>query len=86
MLSGKELKRFRMNRELSIRDVAHYANLSISTISDVENGVLNVTQNNHKKITDGINKAFFAKANGNYPEKAKKKSPAKEVDADDDNK
>jgi transcriptional regulator with XRE-family HTH domain len=55
---------------LTIRDVAKYAELSISTISDIENGKAPINEHNHKCITSGINKAFFEKVQEkNNPEK-----------------
>jgi transcriptional regulator with XRE-family HTH domain len=58
LLSGKELKAFRNRRKLSLRDIAGYANMSISTISEIENGKVKVNEKNHKAITNGINKAY----------------------------
>jgi Transcriptional regulators len=82
MLTGKELKNFRNRRKLTVREVAAHAGLAISTISDIENGKLNVTEGNHKALVNGINKAFFEKVK-QEAEKEKKSSKAqKESSAD----
>jgi transcriptional regulator with XRE-family HTH domain len=61
MLSYRELKAFRERRGLTVREVVEYAGMSVSTYSDTENGKIKLNAENHKKIVDGINKAFFAK-------------------------
>lgn len=63
MLSGKELRDYRELRGLSLREVADYCDVSFQLIGQVENGQKDVTEHNHREITNGINCAYFAKCN-----------------------
>lgn len=66
MLSGKELKDYRQLRNLSLRDIEPYCNVTIQLIQQVETGVKPVTEHNHQEIVNGINRAYFAKCSGTF--------------------
>lgn len=57
----KDLQEFRLNRGLSLREVAANCSVSAQLIGQVENGERKITSYNFKEIIDGINKAFFTK-------------------------
>lgn len=66
MLSRFDLKDYRLQRELSLRDVARYCNVCHELIGQVERGVVSVTKHNHDEIVHGINAASQAKAYGTF--------------------
>lgn len=66
MLSRFDLKDYRLQRELSLRDVARYCNVCHELIGQVERGVVRVTKHNHDEIVKGINAASQAKAYGTF--------------------
>ena len=66
MLSGVDLKEYRLFRYLSLRDVARYCDVSHELIGKVENGEVGVTQYNHDQIVKGINGAVQAIADGTF--------------------
>lgn len=66
MLSRFDLKDYRLQRELSLRDVARYCNVCHELIGQVERGVVRVTKHNHDEIIKGINAASQAKAYGTF--------------------
>lgn len=66
MLSRFDLKDYRLQKELSLRDVARYCNVCHELIGQVERGVVRVTKHNHDEIIKGINTASQAKAYGTY--------------------
>ena len=66
MLSRFDLKDYRLERELSLRDVARYCNVCHELIGQVERGVVRVTKHNHDEIIKGINAASQAKAYGTF--------------------
>lgn len=76
MLSRFDLKDYRLERELSLRDVARYCNVCHELIGQVERGVVRVTKHNHDEIIRGINAASQAKAYGTFEaDKEKEKEP-----------
>ena len=66
MLSRFDLKDYRLQRELSLRDVARYCNVCHELIGQVERGVVSVTKHNHDEIVKGINAASQAKVYGTF--------------------
>lgn len=68
MLSGVDLKEYRLFRNLSLRDVARYCDVSHELIGQVERGEIGVTQYNHDQIVKGINRAVQAIADGTFDE------------------
>ena len=68
MLSGRDLKEYRILSNLSQRDVARYCDVSHDLIGKVERGDLNITEYNHAEITRGINRARQAIADGTFEE------------------
>lgn len=66
MFNGKELKDYRQLRNLSLRDIEPYCDVTIQLIQQVETGVKPVTEHNHQEIVNGINRAYFAKCNGTF--------------------
>lgn len=66
MLSRFDLKDYRLQKELSLRDVARYCNVCHELIGQVERGVVRVTKHNHDEIIKGINAASQAKAYGTF--------------------
>ena len=80
MLSRFDLKDYRLQKELSLRDVARYCNVCHELIGQVERGVVRVTKHNHDEIIKGINTASQAKAYGTYEaDKEKEKMEGKEL-------
>lgn len=78
MLSRFDLKDYRLERELSLRDVARYCNVCHELIGQVERGVVRVTKHNHDEIVRGINAASQAKAYGTFEaDKEKEKTEEK---------
>lgn len=72
MLSRFDLKDYRLQRELSLRDVARYCNVCHELIGQVERGVVRVTKHNHDEIIKGINAASQAKAYSTFEADKKK--------------
>ena len=68
MLSRFDLKDYRLQRELSLRDVARYCNVSHELIGQVERGEIGVTKYNHDQIIKGINRASQAMIDGTFDE------------------
>lgn len=66
MLSGVDLKEYRLFRNLSLRDVARYCDVSHELIGKVESGEVGVTQYNHDQIVQGINRASQAIVDGTF--------------------
>lgn len=66
MLSRFDLKDYRLQKELSLRDVARYCNVCHELIGQVERGVVRVTKHNHDEIIKGINAASQAKVYGTF--------------------
>lgn len=82
MLSRFDLKDYRLERELSLRDVARYCNVCHELIGQVERGVVRVTKHNHDEIIRGINAASQAKAYGTFEaDKEKEKTEKIEENA-----
>lgn len=86
MLSAKELKDYRLLRNLSLRDVARYCNVSAQMIGSVERYEYTLTESTYREIVKGINTAYQAMINGTFDkdkaqerEEAKKKQVAKTV-------
>ncbi len=80
MLSRFDLKDYRLQKELSLRDVARYCNVCHELIGQVERGVVRVTKHNHDEIIKGINAASQAKAYGTFEaDKEKEKIEEKEL-------
>ena len=78
MLSRFDLKDYRLQRELSLRDVARYCSVCHELIGQVERGVVRVTEHNHNEIIKGINAASQAKAYGTFEaDKEKEKMEGK---------
>lgn len=66
MLSRFDLKEYRLLRNLSLRDVARYCDVSFELIGQVERGEVSVTKYNHEQIIKGINGASQAKVRGTF--------------------
>lgn len=79
MLSRFDLKEYRLLRNLSLRDVARYCDVSFELIGQVERGEVSVTKYNHGQIIKGINRASQAKVQGTFKEdKEKERQEQKE--------
>lgn len=66
MLSAKELKDYRLLRNLSLRDVARYCNVSAQMIGSIERYEYTLTENTYREIVKGINAAYQAMVNGTF--------------------
>jgi len=79
MLSGEQLKDFRTRRNISLRDIEAYAipPITAQMVGMIERGERNVTEENHKSIVTGINRAYFAKTNGTFHREPIQKSKPK---------
>ena len=78
MLNRQELKKYRLLRGLSTRDVAFYCNLSQPMVVMLESGKRKVNKYNHDEYVSGINSAYRAKRLGTF-EKAPRKNRRKEA-------
>lgn len=72
MITGKQLREIREYRELSLRDVAKFCDVSPQLIGQIENGKKYFTDNNYQQIIDAMNLAFAAKQNGTLKTNSKK--------------
>lgn len=78
MLSGRDLKDYRLLKGLSLRDVARYCNTSAQGIGQMETGVINVTEETYRDIVNGINGASQAMVRGTFEsDKAKEREEQK---------
>lgn len=78
MLSGRDLKDYRLLKGLSLRDVARYCNTSAQGIGQMETGVINVTEETYRDIVNGINGASQAVFRGTFEsDKAKEREEEK---------
>ena len=66
MLSTNELKNYASLRDLSLRDIEAYCDLTAGHISQILNGERPLTEDNHRKIANAINAAYAAKLNGTF--------------------
>jgi transcriptional regulator with XRE-family HTH domain len=69
VITGKEFKEIRELKELSLRDVAKFCEVSPQLIGQIEQGKKYFTENNYKQIIDAMNLATVAKANGELEKK-----------------
>lgn len=86
MLSSAKLREYASLRGLSVRDIEAYCELGAGHISNIFNGVRPLTEENHRRIVDGINAAYSAKCNGTF-ERApldKNKNAIKSLEKADD--
>lgn len=79
MLNRFDLKNYRVLRNLTLRDVARYCDITFEAIGQVERGEINVTKHNHDEIVKGINRASQAKVNGTFEEDKLKTEAKKET-------
>lgn len=83
MLSGQDLKDYRLLKGLSLRDVARYCNITAQMIGQAENGVWGLTESTYREIVKGINGASQAIARGTFEiEKAKEREEQREKDGE----
>lgn len=83
MLSGIDLKDYRLLRNLSLRDVARYCDVTAQMIGQVETGVCGLTEDTYREIVKGINGASQAIARGTFAdEKAKELEERKATQAE----
>lgn len=83
MLSGQDLKDYRLLKGLSLRDVARYCNITAQMIGQVENGIWGLTESTYREIVKGINGASQAIARGTFEiEKAKEREEQKAKDGE----
>ena len=66
MLSTNKLKNYALLRDLSLRDIEAYCDLTAGHISQILNGERPLTEENHRKIADAINGAYAAKLDGTF--------------------
>lgn len=66
MLSSAKLREYASLRGLSVRDIEAYCELGAGHISNIFNGVRPLTEENHRRIVNGINAAYSAKCNGTF--------------------
>lgn len=78
MLSAKELKDYRLLRNLSLRDVARYCNVSAQMIGSIERYEYTLTEKTYREIVKGINAAYQAMVNRTFDrDKAQEREAAK---------
>lgn len=64
MITGKEFREIRELKDLSLRDVAKFCDVSPQLIGQIETEQKAFTENNYKQIILAMNLATVAKANG----------------------
>lgn len=64
MISGKEFKEIREYKDLSLRDVALFCNVSAQLIGQIEQGIKRFNNTNYQQIIDALNLAYDAKQKG----------------------
>ncbi len=82
MLNRFDLKNYRVLRNLTLRDVARYCDITFEAIGQVERGEINVTKHNHDEIVKGINRASQAKVNGTFEEDKEKQCQEEKLKAE----
>lgn len=66
MLSALDLKEYRLLKNLSLRDVARYCDVSAQMIGQAETGVCGLTESTYREIVKGINAASQSMARGEF--------------------
>lgn len=61
MITSEQIREIREFKELSLRDVAKYCDVSAQLIGQIENGKKSLTESNYKEIIKGINLAYAEK-------------------------
>ena len=69
MITGKEFREIRELKDLSLRDVAKFCDISPQLIGQIETEQKAFTENNYKQIILAMNLATVAKANGELDKK-----------------
>jgi len=64
VITGKEFREIRELKDLSLRDIAKFCDVSPQLIGQIEQDKKHFTENNYKQIIDAMNLATVAKANG----------------------
>lgn len=75
---GKQIRRFRLERGLTIEELAFQAQLHPSYLGDIERGTRNPSLLNLKKIAESLNKPLGTLFNGsraNAPSATREKQP-----------
>lgn len=62
---GKQLKQRRVNLGMELQDVQDYTGITISALSNIENGKANPTVKTLEKITDVLGLEITTKIKGN---------------------
>ena len=73
MITGKQLREIREYRELSLRDLAKFCDVSPQLIGQIEQGKKYFTENNYQQIIKALNVAFVEKQAGRLIKKNQKK-------------
>jgi len=73
MITGKQLREIREYRELSLRDLAKYCDVSPQLIGQIEQGKRSFTENTYGQIIKALNVAFAEKKAGRLIKKNQKK-------------
>lgn len=64
MITPEQIREIREFKELSLRDVAKYCDVSAQLIGQIENCQRNLTEQNYSEIIKGINLAYAALQSG----------------------
>lgn len=72
MITGKQLREIREYRELSLRDLAKYCDVSPQLIGQIEQGKRSFTENTYGQIIKALNVAFAEKKAGRLIKKNQK--------------
>jgi transcriptional regulator with XRE-family HTH domain len=72
MITGKQLREIREYRELSLRDLAKFCDVSPQLIGQIEQGKKYFTENNYGQIIKALNVAFAEKQAGRLIKKNQK--------------
>lgn len=69
LITGQEFREIRELKELSLRDLAKFCDVSPQFIGQIEQGKKHFTKSNYKQIIDAMNLATVAKARGELEKK-----------------
>jgi transcriptional regulator with XRE-family HTH domain len=72
MITGKQLREIREYRELSLRDLAKFCDVSPQLIGQIEQGKRSFTENTYGQIIKALNVAFAEKQAGRLIKKNQK--------------
>ncbi len=68
MITGREFKKIRERKELSLRDIGTFCEVSPQLIGQIEQGKKYFTEKNYRQIINAMNIAYDMKTKGKIKE------------------